>query len=95
MEGTLTQVLRVSGSLSGASGITGALSGVGTVTGSLSADAQAAPYYDGEYRVIPALDAQVLPTNGKRMRDDVVVTEIPYYETSNPQGGYTAIIGGN
>lgn len=53
------------------------------------------PYYTGEYTVTPSLDAQILDTQGKAMRDDVVVLEIPYYETSNPQGGYTAIIGGN
>lgn len=54
-----------------------------------------ADYYDGEYTVVPQpYDAVVLPTIGKAMRDDVIVTEIPYYTTTNEKGGYTAIIGG-
>ena len=54
-----------------------------------------ADYYDGEYTVVPQpYDATVLPTIGKAMRDDVIVTEIPYYTTTNEKGGYTAIIGG-
>lgn len=52
------------------------------------------PEYEGEYTVVPELyDAQVLPTRNKAMRDDVIVTAIPYYETTNPQGGYTVTIG--
>jgi len=54
-----------------------------------------ADYYDGEYTVVPQpYDAVVLPTIGKAMRDDVIVTEIPFYTTTNEKGGYTAIIGG-
>ena len=52
------------------------------------------PRYEGEYQITPSLDIQILATDGKIMEDDVVVLEIPYFETSNPQGGYTAIIGG-
>lgn len=52
------------------------------------------PEYEGEYTVIPqAYDATVLATRNKAMADDVIVMEIPYYETTNPQGGYTVNIG--
>ena len=37
---------------------------------------QADPY-TGDYTVIPKLEDQVLPTEGKRMLDDVTVKEIP------------------
>lgn len=49
--------------------------------------------YDGPYIVIPKVEGQTLETDGKTMQDDVTVTAIPYYQTSNPQGGYTVIIG--
>jgi len=52
------------------------------------------PVYDGGYEVTPlAGTEQILATHGKRMEDDVVVLAIPYYETTNESGGYTAIIG--
>lgn len=51
-------------------------------------------YYDGPYEVSPMpYTAQILPTSNLAMREDVNVKEIPYYETSNSSGGYTATIG--
>lgn len=52
------------------------------------------PNYRGQYVVRPNLSVQVLETKNKSLLRDVVVHEIPYTETSNPSGGYTAIIGG-
>lgn len=52
-----------------------------------------AEVYDGEYTVVPATESQTLATQNKRMTADVLVEEIPYYETTNPSGGYTVIIG--
>lgn len=50
--------------------------------------------YDGPYSIRPTPhEEQVLGTRGKLMADDVTVQEIPYYLTSNPSEGYTAIIG--
>lgn len=51
------------------------------------------PYYDGAYVVDPRKVSQTLDTKNKSMRDDVVVNEIYYAETSNVGGGYTAYIG--
>lgn len=51
--------------------------------------------YDGDYIVIPkAFKEQVLETKGKKMEDNVTVKEIPYYETSNIDGGETVYIAG-
>lgn len=51
-------------------------------------------YYDGPYDVTPMpYTTQILHTNNLVMSEDVNVREIPYYETSNPSGGYTATIG--
>ena len=52
------------------------------------------PNYTGEYEATPTVEEQILPTKNKSMIDDFIVHEIPYFETSNPSGGYTAIIGG-
>ncbi len=49
--------------------------------------------YDGAYEVIPRLYAQSLDTDGKLMRDDVTVYEIPVTRTTNPHGGQTVLIG--
>lgn len=53
---------------------------------------QADPY-DGSYEVTPRLYAQSLNTDGKLMRDDVTVYEIPVTYTSNIEGGKTVLIG--
>lgn len=52
------------------------------------------PWYEGEYEVTPKWENIVLETKQKSMRDDVTVTEIPYLEAENPQGGITVVIGG-
>lgn len=47
----------------------------------------ASPEFKGDYTVIPsARTDRVLPCMGHRMRDDITVKKIPYYETSNPDG---------
>ena len=50
-------------------------------------------YYAGEYEVIPKTTAQVLGTKQKIMEKDMVIEEIPYFETSNNSGGNTVYIG--
>ena len=51
--------------------------------------------YTGSYEATPTMSEQVLPTRSKTMRDDVTVHAIPVTQTTNPSGGYTAIIGGS
>lgn len=58
----------------------------------LDVHGQMLPDYDGAYVVIPSVIDQTLPTNGKSMRDDMTVTAVPYYETSNDAGGITVSI---
>ena len=53
-----------------------------------------APVYKGEHVVIPKADAQtVLETAEKLLLENITVTKIPYYETSNSAGGDTVYIG--
>lgn len=52
------------------------------------------PIYDGPTTVIPEPDEmQILQTGGKVVQENVLVMPIPYFETSNPQGGKTVYIG--
>ena len=52
------------------------------------------PYYDGVYELtpLPQLDI-ILDTSNKILTKNMIVKEIPYFETTNESGGYTVIIG--
>lgn len=49
--------------------------------------------YDGSYRITPKVQAQRLDTEGKHMKEDLLVLAIPYSEVSNTAGGNTVHIG--
>lgn len=49
--------------------------------------------YEGDYSVTPKVDSQVLATKAKYMVDDLVIKEIPFFDTSNTSGGRTIYIG--
>lgn len=55
--------------------------------------ASAISTYEGSYEIIPKVNAQIVETRSKTMKDDLTVLAIPYYETSNPTGK-TVYIGG-
>lgn len=48
--------------------------------------------YEGEYIVTPKVGEQKLPTAKKYLEDDVTITAIPFYETSNTSNGKTVYI---
>ena len=48
--------------------------------------------YGGSYEVTPKTVAQTLETKDKKMKDNVSVLAIPYFEVSNTDGT-TVIIG--
>lgn len=50
------------------------------------------PPYEGEYDVTPKIEEQTLFTKNKTMKKDVTIHEIPYSETTNPEGGKTVNI---
>lgn len=50
-------------------------------------------HYQGAYNVTPAIEPITLETKDKVMTDNVIIHEIPYFETSNDTGT-TVIIGG-
>lgn len=49
--------------------------------------------YAGDYSVTPkAFENQTLATAQKLLEKDIVINEIPYFETSNDSNGITAYI---
>lgn len=49
--------------------------------------------YEGDYEVTPQIDPQTLETAGKRMKDNVQIKAIPFFDVSNNSGGSTVYIG--
>lgn len=48
--------------------------------------------YDGSYQVTPTADGQIIPTDDKRMIEDITINPIPYAEVSNQANGITVTI---
>jgi len=95
MDGTITALGTIKGSLTPRGKLCGTLSGRKTIEAGLSLpDRIALDIYDGAYIVNPTFDMQVLPTQGKQMADDVEVKAIQVSTVSNLSGGNTVYIGG-
>ena len=78
--------------------ITGNISPINKINGNITygiGEGDASPIYNGEYNVTPlAFEETVLLTKDTKLIENIVVKEIPYYETSNPSGGNTVYIAG-
>ena len=78
--------------------ITGNISPINKINGNITygiGEGDASPVYNGEYNVTPlAFEETVLLTKDTKLIENIVVKEIPYYETSNPSGGNTVYIAG-
>lgn len=79
--------------------VTGNISPVRKISGNITygvGEGDTSPTYDGDYDVLPLAFAEtVLPTKDKKLIEDIVIKEIPYYETSNTSGGNTVYIAGH
>ena len=74
----------------------GKVTQIGKLSISVEGGGGYAPVYKGEYEVIPKTDeSTILQTKGMQLTKNVTVTKIPYWETTNPQGGETVYIGGD
>ncbi len=51
--------------------------------------------YDGDYRVSPKREEQILKTTDKFLEEDITVLEIPSCKVDNDAGGSTYIIAKN
>lgn len=83
----------ITGTLQTNINITGILTPNTNLSGTIiSGEGTHRSYYNGSYEVIPKVDSQTLETKEKIMADDLEISSIPYFETSN-QYGYTIYIG--
>lgn len=55
-------------------------------------DAEEHEAYDGPEEVKPGFEAQTLPTSGRSMDKDIMITPIEVIEVSNMSDGHTLII---
>lgn len=91
--GSIKALETLSGSISAESSLSGELSCISGLSGKVSVTKEY-DVYGGEYTVIPkAFEEQVLPTSNRVLKEDVIVKEVPFYETGNDSGGITAYIG--
>lgn len=82
----------LSGKISAQAGLSGKLSGDGNLKGAICVTKEY-DAYTGDYKVIPkAFNSQILPTANKVLKEDVVIMEVPYWETGNESDGTTAYI---
>ena len=87
IDGTISIVSNISGELSTPGSIDGTASATSSVDGVVSIPEIAEhEKYDGSYTITPSFEAQVLATRNKTMRNDLTVSSIQTYETSNPYG---------
>lgn len=90
ISGNLTEKPHVTASLSSQQSLSGALSCKTEIHGGLTLYDD----YDGPYEATPKRDEdQILSTSGKKLSKNVTLNSIPYWKTSNPQGGRTVYIG--
>lgn len=78
LKGTLSKPITLSGSLSKPQALSGTLT--------LKTIGSAYPDYTGDTVIIPTTSDQLLETSNKIVRDDILVKEIPTFETSNEYG---------
>lgn len=90
--GSITAIESLAGSISAECTLSGKLSCTGGLSGKISI-LREYDLYSGDYKVVPkAFNGQTLQTTNKVLREDVIITEVPYYETSNASNGTTAYI---
>jgi len=77
---------------------TGNISPINQISGNITygiGKGEVTPIYEGKYNISPlAFEETVLLTKNKKMTENIIVKEIPYYETSNLSGGTTVYIAG-
>lgn len=80
------------GSISVQGTLQGVLSGDGSLNGSICVTKEF-DAYTGDYNIVPkAFVSQTLETANKVMKENMTISEVPYWETSNESNGKTAYI---
>ena len=78
--------------------ITGNISPINQISGNITygvGTGETTSIYEGQYDILPlAFEKTVLLTKNKRLTENLIIEEIPYYETTNLSGGTTVYIAG-
>lgn len=83
----------VSGKISDGGKMRGSISSAGTIGGAISAGAPR-NVYSGVYKITPKTSEEVvLETAKKYLEQDITVSKVPFFQTSNEAGGATVYIG--
>ena len=83
----------VSGKISGGGKMSGSISSAGTIGGAIIAGSLW-DVYSGAYKITPKTGEEVvLETAKKYLEQNIKVLKVPFYQTSNEQGGTTIYIG--
>ncbi len=95
--GKVHSVSTIKGSITNRASVVGSVQSVASVKAAKIAVGEfydKIDFFDGDYMVTPkAYEQTVLETDGLCMKDNVIILEVPYFETSNLQNGYTVYIG--
>lgn len=80
------------GSIPAQGTLRGVLSGDGSLKGSICVTKEF-DAYAGDYNIVPkAFISQTLETANKVLKENVTISEVPYWETRNESNGQTAYI---
>lgn len=87
-------VASISGDISfNSSSIDGNITAPSTVlSGSITFGGESYEVYDGPYEFTPKTEEQIAYTENKRAKQDIIIEEIPYFESDNLSGGKTVTI---
>ena len=92
---SISAVGQLKGTILGTDVLVGKITNTKSLKGGISIPLPAKDIiYNGDYDIVPKVEAQIIGTKNKKMKKDLTVLAIPYYETSNLTGK-TVYIGGN
>ena len=85
LKGTITEKATLKGTLNAPGKLRGSLNGIQSLSGTIK---QVEEYetYSGETVIVPTTSEQILQTGNKISFNDILVKEIPTFETSNEFG---------
>lgn len=96
LKGVINAELNLKGMISSNNFLVGTINSIQQIIGKIDiplSDNRDISEYEGDYVVTPKVASQTLSTKEKLLHEDILILEIPYYETSN-ESGKTIYIGG-
>ena len=94
LQGTISAPSTLKGAINTCPSLIGKINLKENLKGTIIVPSEHYDTYQGSYIVTPHLTSQTLHTSNLVMENDVIILEIPYFETANETGD-TVYIGGN